>query len=139
MEVIMNVDNIIDCLPSQAIKDATMAYFISQNLNSNGIFIHYNGSYHSKDYEGIYWYLKSINPQLNILTIGCEEQENISKLNDGYSKADYIIVTPKKYDKNILIISSNPSKSGSNDNQKDLFYFGSLKLECDLLYLLKYN
>ena len=30
---------------SQAIKDATMAYFISQNLNSNGIFIHYNGSY----------------------------------------------------------------------------------------------
>ena len=41
-----------------------MAYFISQNLNSNGIFIHYNGSYHSKDYEGIYWYLKSINPAI---------------------------------------------------------------------------
>ena len=89
-----------DNLPkSQAIKDATMAYFISQNLDSNGIFIHYNGSYHSKDYEGIYWYLKSINPQLNIMTIGCEEQKNISKLNDRFNNADYIIVTPKNMTK----------------------------------------
>jgi len=89
-----------DNLPkSQAIKDATMAYFISQNLNPKGVFIHYNGSYHSKDYEGIYWYLKLIHPQLNILTIGCEEQENLSKLDNGYSKADYIIVTPRNMTK----------------------------------------
>ena len=38
---------------AQASKDATMAYFISENLKPNHTFIHYNGSYHSDNYEGI--------------------------------------------------------------------------------------
>ena len=79
---------------SQAIKDATMAHFISQNIPDTGKFIHYHGAFHSKNYEGIYWYLNDLNPGLKILTIGCEEQENISELNETHDKADFIIVTP---------------------------------------------
>ena len=84
-----------DNLPkSQAIKDATMAHFIYKNLKFEGKFIHYHGAFHSKNYEGIYWYLKDLNHDLKILTIGCEEQENIFELNEAHDKADFIIVTP---------------------------------------------
>jgi uncharacterized iron-regulated protein len=84
-----------DNLPkSQAIKDATMAHFISKNIPDTGKFIHFHGAFHSKNYEGIYWYLKDLNPELEILTIGSEEQENIFKLNEAHDKADFIIVTP---------------------------------------------
>jgi len=90
----MGMEHSGDNLPkSQAIKDATMAYFISNNLQSEGKFIHYHGVFHSKNYEGIYWYLKQLKPDLNILTIGCEEQENIFELNKEHDKADFIIVT----------------------------------------------
>ena len=84
-----------DNLPkSQAIKDATMACFISNNLQLEGKFIHYHGAFHSKNYEGIYWYLKQLKPDLNILTIGCEEQEDIFELKEEHDKADFIIVIP---------------------------------------------
>lgn len=78
---------------AQAIKDATMAYFINKNLKSNAVFIHYNGTYHSDNFEGISWYLKKYNPILEIVTISCVEQKDISKLEkDNYNKADYILV-----------------------------------------------
>ena len=79
---------------SQAIKDATMAHFITQNLKRKHQFIHFNGAFHSKNYEGIYWYLKKLKPKLNILTIGCEEQKDISILGQSSQKADFIIITP---------------------------------------------
>lgn len=79
---------------SQAIKDATMAHFINNNHNANSRFIHFHGAYHSMNYEGIYWYLKRLNPELTILTIGCEEQETIDSLNEEYSIADFIICLP---------------------------------------------
>ena len=43
---------------AQAIKDATMAYFIHKNRKENSVFVHYNGTYHSDNCEGINWYLK---------------------------------------------------------------------------------
>ena len=54
---------------AQASKDATMAYFIRKNLKDNSIFIHYNGSYHSDNFEGIHWYLKNALPNLQTITI----------------------------------------------------------------------
>lgn len=85
-----------DNLPkAQAIKDATMAYFILKNKEVSKLFIHYNGSYHSDDYEGINWYLKQIEPTLNIITVSVVEQDDITKFNDEEKgKADYIIVVP---------------------------------------------
>lgn len=78
---------------AQAIKDATMAYFIFKNLKENSIFIHYNGTYHSDNFEGIYWHLKKIAPTLEIITIATIEQKELNKITiDDYNKADYILV-----------------------------------------------
>ena len=78
---------------AQAVKDATMAYFINKNRVENSLFIHYNGSYHSDNFEGIYWYLKQQNPNLKISTIATVSQKDISKLEaENYNKATFIIV-----------------------------------------------
>jgi uncharacterized iron-regulated protein len=78
---------------AQAIKDATMAHFIMENLNPNSVFIHYNGTYHSDNFEGISWYLKKARPELTIVTISTVEQADLKKLlAENYTKADYILV-----------------------------------------------
>ena len=78
---------------AQAIKDATMAYFINKNRKENSIFVHYNGTYHSDNYEGINWYLKKLDSEIKIITIATVEQKDISKLEaENYNKADFILV-----------------------------------------------
>lgn len=78
---------------AQAIKDATMAYFIQNNLKEKSIFIHFNGTYHSDNFEGIYWYLKKTAPNLEILSIATIEQKELKKIStEDYNKADYILV-----------------------------------------------
>ncbi|MDC0201775.1 ChaN family lipoprotein [Flavobacteriales bacterium] len=78
---------------SQAIKDATMAYFIHKNMKGNTKFLHYNGSYHSRFHESIMWYLLQLNPDLDILTIEVLEQEDISEFDEELiGNADYFIV-----------------------------------------------
>ncbi len=85
---------------SQALKDATMSYFILKNLDKNKKFIHYNGAYHSDNHEGIVWYLKKERPDLKILTVSTAEQDSIEKLDDEYkNKADYIFVVPESMTK----------------------------------------
>jgi uncharacterized iron-regulated protein len=77
---------------AQAIKDATMAHFILQYYKSGSLFIHYNGAYHSDNYEGILWYLKRQRPELRYATISTVSQKDIHSLeaaNKG--KADFII------------------------------------------------
>ena len=85
-----------DNLPkAQAIKDATMAHFILENWEKGKTFIHYNGTYHSNDFEGIVWYLKQEKPSLDILTIATVEQDTITPLLDEYAGiADYILCIP---------------------------------------------
>lgn len=82
-----------DNLPkAQAIKDATMAYFILQYYKAGSLFIHYNGSYHSENYEGILWYLIKQRPELKYATIATVSQKDISKLSaENKHKADFII------------------------------------------------
>lgn len=80
---------------AQAIKDATMAYFSYKYWSAGKTLLHFNGSYHSDNYEGIVWYLKKLNPQLKIVTISSAEQDDINVLEDDYKgKADFIICTP---------------------------------------------
>ena len=80
---------------AQAIKDATMAHFIVKNWSKGKLFLHFNGSYHSDDYQGIVWYLKQLNPSLKIVTISSTEQENINELSkETLNKADYILCIP---------------------------------------------
>lgn len=80
---------------AQAIKDATMAHFLLQNWREGRLFIHYNGSYHSDNKEGIGWYVSLNNPDLNIVNITTIQVDDISKVpEEELGKADFIIATP---------------------------------------------
>jgi uncharacterized iron-regulated protein len=83
-----------DNLPkAQAVKDATMGWSIAQNLKPGTLFIHYNGTYHSDNFEGINWYLKKAKPGIKIITIAAVSQKDISKLEKEYfNSADFILV-----------------------------------------------
>jgi len=89
--------NITTNLPkSQAIKDATMAYFILQNWKQGKLFLHYNGSYHSDRHQGIVWHLMIQNPKLKVLTVTTVSQDDLSKVDDETKKlADFIVVVPE--------------------------------------------
>jgi len=81
-----------ELVKAQVSKDATMAHFITQNLKSDGLFIHYNGAYHSDFHEGIVWYVNESMPDLKIATITTVEQADITQLlEDHIGQADFII------------------------------------------------
>lgn len=86
-----------DNLPkAQAIKDASMAWFISKAMKTDGMVFHFNGSYHSDNGEGIIWYLKKYKPEVKIGTITTVLQSDVNKLADeNKGKADFIIVVPE--------------------------------------------
>ncbi len=78
---------------AQAIKDATMAHFISQHYIPGKLFVHYHGTYHTDNYEGILWYLRLLHPNLKYYTISTVEQASAKKLErEHYGKADFILV-----------------------------------------------
>jgi uncharacterized iron-regulated protein len=80
---------------SQALKDATMSHFILKNWENGQLFIHFHGAFHSKNHEGINWYMKQEKNELNTLTIYCHEQDDLEQLEtDKIGIADFIIVTP---------------------------------------------
>lgn len=82
-----------ELVKAQAIKDATMAFSILENRVDEELFIHYNGAYHSDFYEGILWYLKLTESDLNYKTISTITQKDISTLEEEHlGKADFIIV-----------------------------------------------
>lgn len=80
---------------AQAIKDATMAWFIYQNYQPGNLFFHINGAYHSDNFEGIIWHLRKYQPEITVKTITTVEQDDIDSLFDEHAKADFIIAVPK--------------------------------------------
>jgi uncharacterized iron-regulated protein len=62
----INVENLAK---AQALKDATMAHFILKNLKDRGLFFHINGIYHTKNNEGILWYINNQLKGVKITTI----------------------------------------------------------------------
>jgi uncharacterized iron-regulated protein len=85
---------------AQAIKDATMAHFILQNIPARkkwsgkrpNKFLHYNGAYHSDFYEGIMWYLLQANKNLNVKTITTITVADPNKFpKESLGQADFII------------------------------------------------
>jgi uncharacterized iron-regulated protein len=67
---------VMNFISAQATKDATMAESIVKNFQTGKTFIHYNGNYHSKEFGGIYWYIKQKNPNLKMAVISVFESEN---------------------------------------------------------------
>lgn len=85
---------------AQASKDATMAYFIVKNLQSDSVFIHYNGSFHSDNFDGINWYLRKYQAGVAVLTIATVEQSDLKKLEkEHFNKADFILVVDENMTK----------------------------------------
>lgn len=84
---------------AQALKDATMAWFILKYFIEGYVFIHFNGAYHSDNKEGIVWYIhhyasiSSPAKKFNIVTISGYETDDMSAA-PTENKADFIIVTP---------------------------------------------
>ena len=77
---------------AQALKDATMAHFILKNYKEGALFLHYNGAYHSNNYEGILWYLKLQRPNLEYATLSTVTQEDVHTLEqENQNIADFII------------------------------------------------
>jgi len=79
---------------AQAIKDATMAHSIYERFKQDkAMFIHYNGAYHSNNFEGIYWFLKQLQESLKIGTITTVLQKEVTKLEkENKGVADFILV-----------------------------------------------
>lgn len=78
---------------AQASKDATMSHFIIDALVPGSLFIHFNGSYHSDNHEGIVWYIKQANSKLKVKTITTVMQKDLNSIDDETKKsADFIIV-----------------------------------------------
>ncbi len=80
---------------AQAVKDATMAHFILKNWSKGKLFIHYNGSYHSRNFEGIVWYLKKSNPDLKIAAVETVQQDTVETLEKSNNNiATFVIAIP---------------------------------------------
>ena len=78
---------------AQALKDATMGWFIAQNLKSK--FVHLNGNYHSDFKKGIITYLNKYRPGLKIATVCSVRQDDIKKLGEeNEGRADFYICVP---------------------------------------------
>ncbi len=78
---------------AQAVKDATMAWSISQRLK--GKMIHLNGSYHSTGHAGIINYLNVYRPGLTIGTVEVVHQDQVESLEESHlGKADFFICVP---------------------------------------------
>jgi uncharacterized iron-regulated protein len=91
------MSNFVD---AQALKDATMAHFILKELENNKKMYHLNGSYHSQNFESIYWYLKQAKPDLKIVVIHSTEQYSIEQLEEeSINTGDFILVTPSSMTK----------------------------------------
>jgi len=85
----------IDFALAQAIKDATMAYSITQILKTKAAVLHINGSYHSDFHQGIAWYIEQYRKGTKLLTISTITQDQLKTLDkENLKKADYIIVVP---------------------------------------------
>ncbi len=80
---------------AQAVKDATMAFSIAGYAEKGKLFFHYNGSYHSDNYQSILWHLNQYKPGLKIVTITTVEQADIDTISDETRNlADFILVVP---------------------------------------------
>lgn len=88
--------NAMNFVAAQAVKDATMAESIYQNFKSAQLHLHYQGDFHSKQYGGIFWYLKKLNPDLKIAVISVfeSEDEKLPLPKEDFIPTEYNLVFP---------------------------------------------
>ncbi|SMP23288.1 ChaN family lipoprotein [Chryseobacterium profundimaris] len=87
---------VMNFISAQAIKDATMAESILKSFQAGKTFIHYNGNYHSKEFGGIYWYIRQKNPDLKMAVISVFESEDseLKVPEKEYVPTDFNLILP---------------------------------------------
>lgn len=91
-----NSDKIKNFIAAQALKDATMAESILKTRSPGQLFLHYNGNYHSKEYGGIYWYLKKHDKDLKVAVVSVFESDSDAlPMPDSTAATEFNIVLPK--------------------------------------------
>ncbi|MCC3217475.1 ChaN family lipoprotein [Chryseobacterium sp. X308] len=87
---------VMNFISAQAVKDATMAESILKSYQAGKIFIHYNGNYHSKEFGGIYWYIKQKNPNLKMAVISVFESDDpeLKVPAKDYIPTDFNLIIP---------------------------------------------
>jgi uncharacterized iron-regulated protein len=88
----MNIDNMI---AAQALKDYTMAENILLNRGKDELFIHYNGSFHSQNFDGISRYLKAKEPKLKVAVIAAVSDDSLDWNDEWKGMGTYILVVPE--------------------------------------------
>lgn len=79
-------------LAAQALKDATMAFFLLESIKSGKKILHFNGAYHTDFNQGIIWYIQQAVPSLDTVSISTVTQKSINQLEKEHmNKAPFII------------------------------------------------
>ena len=82
-------------IQAQALKDATMAYFIRTSRQPGQTLFHLNGSYHSDHHDGIVAYLRQAAPTLRVRTLSVVSQGQLERVEkENINVADYVVVVP---------------------------------------------
>lgn len=89
-------DRAMDFVAAQAVKDATMASSIRKHFRRQHLFLHFNGDYHSKEYGGIYWYLKKRKKRwkIAVVSVGETDASNLS-LPEEFVPTEFNIIIPE--------------------------------------------
>ena len=83
---------------AQALKDATMGWFIAKNMPECAKFVHINGTMHSNGREGIIPYLLKYRPGTRVAVVTSLRQEGVGSLDaDSRGVADFYIVVPEDF------------------------------------------
>jgi uncharacterized iron-regulated protein len=91
-------------LQSQALWDATMAYFIAEGLKKTpgSLIVHLNGSFHSENRLGTVEHLLHYKPNVRVLVVTMRPEENFAVFDKNKMEniGDFVILTDAKAPKN---------------------------------------
>lgn len=83
---------------AQALKDATMGWFIAKNMKPDTRFVHINGTMHSDGGDGIIPFLLKYRPGTRVATVTSLRMDEINALDTDYlGVADFYIVVPTEF------------------------------------------
>lgn len=83
---------------AQALKDATMGWFIAKNMKPDTHFVHINGTMHSDGRDGIIPFLLKYRPATRISIVTSLRMDEIDALDSDYlGIADFYIVVPTEF------------------------------------------
>jgi uncharacterized iron-regulated protein len=84
---------------AQSLKDATMAWFILQNLKENERFIHFNGDFHSHKRGGINYFLNELDKSKKVVIITSVETDYLEFNKKWKKRGDFILLIPSSMTK----------------------------------------